>query len=198
MAIISLPNQRTPRNERGRMHENTVTQRNRENHKSRNGAAVRGAVRAPLNSKRGEHPIAQLRNEVLRWLYRHPRLLGLLLELRNAQNRILDVCRTPAWKRSAHLGPALWTDATGCLVPNERTRARIRDTQQLNQNLPWATVADHQLFLSGWDKGAEWAFQRIRSIGLCNGHTEQDMTFVSPCGASSIPIRETPESKAKE
>ena len=43
------------------------------------------------------------------------------------------------------------------LEPNTRTHARIRDTQCMLAKYPWATPVDLEIFLVGWDRGAEWA-----------------------------------------
>jgi hypothetical protein len=43
----------------------------------------------------------------------------------------------------------------GHLEPNTRTQNRIRDTRYLLSKHPWATLVDLQIFLEGWDKGAE-------------------------------------------
>jgi hypothetical protein len=114
-------------------------------------------------SKSGRIAIAWERLSASKFPYRCQLLYGLLLELRSLHHRIRRL-----WKRGDILQPQMgpvWEKTTpGHLIPSERTRARIRDTQQLLVCQPWLSPEDWQLFLLGWDAGSEY----------CADHTKED------------------------
>ena len=56
---------------------------------------------------------------------------------------------------------------------NRRTRACIRDTQDIKKFRPRATLLDRQLFVEGWQQGAEWALCEIGNSQVGNSRSNQ-------------------------
>jgi hypothetical protein len=71
------------------------------------------------------------------------------------------------------------------LAPNRRTHARIRDTQLLQQNLPWVTVVDCHLFLEGWNKGYEFGIAHHNSCTQAEDIRVVDSSAGSPSDQKS-------------
>ena len=107
---------------------------------------------------------------VLSWLATSPRLQALLIEIRSLRWRMelqsnLQTGATNPRKGSlvVDLGPALERDASGCLVPCRRTRARMKDIERFASICPKATLFEEWVFLQGWDRGEESA--RLGTLG---------------------------------
>ena len=110
------------------------------------------------------------------WLFRaHLVLLGLVyaiwLESRSSAGRILFLRSMMRGQPYLSTGAAIESASIRRLVPNKRTSARSHDIQLLREGNPWATVADLQLFLLGWNKGEEFAGR-----GFCSPHSYNEQT----------------------
>lgn len=114
-------------------------------------------------SKPGRTAIAWERLSASKFPYRCRLLYGLLLELRSFYHRIRRL-RKRGDILQPQMGPVWKKAPLGHLMPSERTRARILDTQQLLASQPWLSPEDWQLFLLGWDAGREY----------CACHTKED------------------------
>lgn len=88
--------------------------------------------------------------------YRCQLLYGLLLETRSFYHRI-RLLRKQGGICQPRMGPALEKAASGLLVQNKRTQARIQDMQQLVELQPWSSPSDWYLFSIGWDAGSEYS-----------------------------------------
>src|SRR6266436_10125066 len=53
---------------------------------------------------------------------------------------------------------------------NEQTLRCIRDTQHITQHRPLATMLDRQLFVKGWQLGAEWGLGESGNLHQGNSH----------------------------
>jgi hypothetical protein len=83
----------------------------------------------------------------------HQRLRNIQLEIGSFRGRISI---QNGKNLGVVLGPGFEKHPTQHLVRCRRTRARILDMQSMRAQWPWASTADLQIFLVGWDKGAEW------------------------------------------
>jgi hypothetical protein len=75
---------------------------------------------------------------------------------------------------------------------NERTRACMRDMQEIDTFHPRATLLDRQLFVEGWKRGAEWASGGTRNPQ--SGSTHTDLVALSNpdnSGGNSMPPQST-------
>jgi hypothetical protein len=72
------------------------------------------------------------------------------------------------------LGSSGGLDASGHPVSCTRTLGRIRDTQSFVQSKPEATSTEVDLFLVGWDRGAEWgaSHEHLCIPGSCSRYAE--------------------------
>lgn len=104
------------------------------------------------------------------WWSRHPVLHTVLVECHSLLGRIQNLCQKQLWHYPVDLGRAMKTLPTQRLVPDTRTLARIHDTQTMLSIVPWATLADLEIYLAGWDRGAEWAG---RGLGNLDSYSEQ-------------------------
>jgi hypothetical protein len=61
------------------------------------------------------------------------------------------------------LGPLLEPPSVGPHVLNMRTDARSRGIQELIARRPWASTTQMQAYLEGFDKGEQFALDKLRS-----------------------------------
>jgi hypothetical protein len=89
----------------------------------------------------------------LRRYLRAPRHLShaIWLEIRTAVPRTRLLKSMMSGKACLLFGKVWERHSTRLLQPNTRTSARIRDTQLLMEKFPWASVAEIQFFLEGWN-----------------------------------------------
>ena len=92
-------------------------------------------------------------------------------EIRSLVPRILFRMQRKLDGRGIEFGFALQSRPNGHLELNTRTHSRIRDTQSLLANYPWATLVDLHLFLEGWDKGEKSGTEVMSSS--CRPQTER-------------------------
>lgn len=103
------------------------------------------------------YALSQFHRRSLVWWSRHPVLHAILVEYHSLLGRIQNLCRKQPWRSHVDLGPAMKTLPNGHLAHDTRTLARIHGTQTMFSTTPWATLVDLEIYLAGWDKGAEWA-----------------------------------------
>jgi hypothetical protein len=82
----------------------------------------------------------------------HPRVCGLVSEIRSFCHRILRL-GSKDYNPGCGMGPYLETTAAGFRRLNRKTLARIDCIQRLHASRPWLSPADWDLILLGWDEG---------------------------------------------
>ena len=100
------------------------------------------------------------------------RLRNILLEIRSLGGRIAI---QNGKSLGVVLGPGFERLPTQHLVPCKRTRARILDIQSMHAQWPWASMVDLQIFLAGWEKGAEWAGRENDNSDSCTEPKGKDI-----------------------
>ena len=76
------------------------------------------------------------------------------------------------------IGPNWETHPSGHPQKCTRTRARTIDIQEMLASWPWASSADFQIFLEGWDKGEMWA-SLDRSSDSCSSQLGTNSSSVA-------------------
>ena len=117
----------------------------------------------------------------------HPSVREILKELGSLEWRIRRICQASI---SVRYG-CLQGNRVGRLA-NARTRACIRDTQEIGTIRPRATLLDRQLFVEGWQRGAEWALCEIRNSRPDSLHIDLEAS-ANPDGGKSMPPSEVPQ-----
>ena len=87
------------------------------------------------------------------WRALHHLLYAIWLETRTAVPRTRLLISMMSGKACLLFGKVWGRHSTRLLQSNTRTSARIRDTQLLMEKFPWASVAEIQFFLEGWNMG---------------------------------------------
>ena len=87
------------------------------------------------------------------WRALHHLLYAIWLEIRTAVPRTRLLKSMMSGKACLLFGKVWERHSTRLLQPNTRTSARIWDTQLLMEKFPWASVAEIQFFLEGWNMG---------------------------------------------
>jgi hypothetical protein len=126
-----------------------------------------------------DKPLALSRASVFARMFhfhRHPFLHAVLDEFRSLAGRIHILRTTRLYRYGVDLGQGLKRLPNGHLEKNTRTLSRSLDTKTLFAIHPKASLVDLQLFLAGWDKGAEWVHYNSDS---CNGLQAQDALSTS-------------------
>jgi hypothetical protein len=93
--------------------------------------------------------------------------LELRYELRSFRGRMTEARKRRLYSQGLLVSGPMEYDSTHSQQSDSRIFARNRDTQQICDEKKWASLTDLQLFLSGWDRGAEWAL-RESSPDSCN------------------------------
>jgi len=93
--------------------------------------------------------------ELCRWIGPWPTAYGFVREFRSFFHRIRSL-RT-LYRDGLAVGPLVETHESEGPRLCDRTRARMLDMQKLEQTLPWISMTDLQVFLHGWEQGADWA-----------------------------------------
>jgi hypothetical protein len=79
-----------------------------------------------------------------------------LLDIRTALHRIGRRIDKLPFVVTCSVGPAFQPQSKGNWTPNTRTRACMTDMQHFESQFPTATSFDWELFVTGWQAGAEW------------------------------------------
>jgi hypothetical protein len=95
----------------------------------------------------------------------HLRLSELLSEIHSLFGRMKLLREKRHW---IAVGPNWEPDPSGHPQTFTRTRARTIDIQEMLANRSWASLADLQIFLEGWDKGEMWASRDGTSDSRCS------------------------------
>lgn len=113
------------------------------------------AYRSSCNIEAGKHA---LRFAIGRPL-KHLRNLsyGLLSEVRSFRGHTRILLSTRLYQEGLLLEPPPALKPTEYETYRNRLETRMRDMRNLESNRPWVGLVDAQLFLTGWDKGAEFA-----------------------------------------
>jgi hypothetical protein len=79
------------------------------------------------------------------------------LEWRSLLGRIEILLSKEPDQWNVILGPWCARSASGDQIPNKWTDARSEGIQALSSRYPWASKTDQELFLEGFDAGAQFA-----------------------------------------
>lgn len=84
-------------------------------------------------------------------------------------------------------GPVFGEASSGHLVPCTRPQGRSADMQEFPGNTPGLSLFDRELFLLGWDRGAEWqsAHPHQCNPGSCN-RLSLSCFCITPCSHKSL------------
>jgi hypothetical protein len=96
---------------------------------------------------------------------------AIALELDNLGPRIQMLYRTKLHHHGAYLGPSGRISPTGRDVLCAATFARIADMRCMLANHPKATGWDQEMFLEGWEMGAQWAACTVGNPERRKGNT---------------------------
>lgn len=114
------------------------------------------------------------RNAILqsyrRFVYRLVRLvfpLELKCELHSFYHRMVEARRARLYQNGLPVWRSSQYDPVGSQRSDSRRFARSLDTQQICEMKKWASLTDLQLFLLGWDRGAEWGLSESNQ-GSCS------------------------------
>lgn len=93
-------------------------------------------------------------------------------EVRNLLPRIRYRMSKKTFGGGIELGNLFRMSSEGYLEPNTRTQSRIRSTQCMLSNHAWATPTEIEIFLTGWDDGAKWAYEDFHNS--CSRQLERE------------------------
>ncbi len=109
-----------------------------------------------------ERPKGRLALAILRALYQRRLLYGWLCELRSFWYRTTAKPGLAVYRWGLDVGPVFQERESGGFQLCKQSLACIRDMQQVFAERP-ESLADLQLFLEGWDRGAEWGLSVPRN-----------------------------------
>ena len=118
---------------------------------------------------------------MFRWVSKSSRLTACRKSMVVLWNRANATLRSACghWKTQSttkhsglDFGPALRRLADGSLQPRIETQARIRGIDNLLAIRPWADIVDMQIFLDGFEAGAQWCRHNPHSDSEAGKHAE--------------------------
>jgi hypothetical protein len=83
-------------------------------------------------------------------------------------------------------GPALLRRSDGYWRPNVHTHARSLYTRKLQAILPWADCVDLEIFLMGFDAGAQWSRDSSQSNIGSDAVADMSVSWITPMERGSI------------
>lgn len=125
-------------------------------------SANSGAAHAQTRTERRGSFRARFAQSAWGFVANHPRLHGLLMELRSLLWRIEFQSKLYRGSLVVDFGLARERAPSGQLVPNRRSHARIGGIENFVSNCPGATLFERWVFLQGWDAAEQFA---LRSCG---------------------------------
>jgi hypothetical protein len=143
----------------------------------------------PMSQNANVGTLDRFRLAVEAWIYRRPRLYGLLCESHSFLHRIREVLGSQIYSDGVDGGQVFQRCEDGGFRVNSRTLARTQDTLKIAREARISALLDLRLIAQGWEQGAEW--------GLLHSHRNKERSSQQETSVSDNSNAEfTPKSSA--
>jgi hypothetical protein len=103
-----------------------------------------------------------------------------LQDIRTACYRIGQRIDKLPWPLLLDVGPGCQLESNGNWVPNMRTHSCMKDMQRYESRFPMATRFDWEMFVTGWQAGAEWREGNLFATNVDHVSNREQKTSDSP------------------